>query len=70
MKKPQITIKSNGEQGNIFLILALASNALRRQYRISDYNELRDRVYDCNNYREALAITREYVEIIDIDNQI
>ncbi len=70
MKKPIIKINSDGEQGNIFYILALASNALRRQYRIADYNELRDRVYNSKNYKEALAIVREYVEIVDIDNQI
>ena len=70
MKKPIIHFESRGPSGNIFWILGTVRNALRKQRRINDYNDLRDRVLASHSYREALTIIREYVDLIDDDGRV
>lgn len=69
MDKPTIHFHSRGESGNIYWILGAVRQALRKQRRIIDYNNLRDRVTASHSYDEALAIIREYVDLIDDDSQ-
>jgi hypothetical protein len=64
-----IQFQSTKESGNIFWILGAASKELKKQRRITEYNAMRDRVYESGSYEEALAIIREYVELIDLDGQ-
>ncbi len=70
MKKPIVIIYSKGESGNTFHILALCQRALQKQRRINDFNEMRDRVFDSKSYANALKIIREYVDIVDMDNEV
>lgn len=70
MNKPTIRINSRGESGNIFWILGSVRQALHKQRRITDYNNLRDRVTSSGSYNEALAIIREYVDLIDDDGEV
>ena len=51
----------------IFAILAMVRRELQKQRRITDYNNLRDRVTSSGSYEEALAIIRETVNLIDDD---
>ena len=67
MKKPEVHFRSGGESGNIYFILGLVRDALRKQRRITDYNNLRDRVLHSGSYAEALRIIRETVSLIDDD---
>ena len=69
MKRPTVFFQSSGESGNIFFILGLARREMQKQRRITEYNDLRDRVTSSGSYREALAIIREYVELIDLDGE-
>lgn len=69
MEKPIVKFRSNGESGNIYYILMLTRNALRKQRRITDYNELWSRVQNSGSYREALEIIREYVDLQDEDGK-
>lgn len=52
-----------GENGNIFNIIALASQALRSSGQKEQINKMEKEVMSCLNYTQALAIISEYVEI-------
>lgn len=69
MEKPVIKYKSHGETGNIFFILAMVRDELRKQRRINDYNELWSKVQLSKSYEEALGYIREVVTLIDEDNK-
>lgn len=66
IETPRIEYDSQGESGNIYHILAQCQKALRKQYRIDDYNTLRDRVYESKSYEDALAIVSEYIDLIEV----
>jgi hypothetical protein len=53
-----------GANGNIYNLLGIAMQALRKGKFISAANEMRDKVYSSKSYEEALAIISEYVDII------
>lgn len=67
--KPTVTFDSRGSSGNIFAVLVLTRDALRKARRITDYNECRDRVLSSDSYDEALAIIREYVDLTDASGE-
>lgn len=69
MKKPEIHFRSHSQSGNIFFILGMVRNALQKQRRITDYNNLRDKVFTTGSYKEALAVIRETVTLIDDDGK-
>ena len=64
-----IYFNSLGPSGNIFAILGLVRNEMRKQRRITEYNTMWQRVQNSKSYEEALKIVREYVELIDLDNK-
>ncbi len=66
IEKPIVEFDSKGPSGNIYHILGLVQHALKKQHRITDYNTLRERVFDSKSYADALAIVREYVNLVDI----
>ena len=51
--------------GNIFAILGAVKQEMRKQQRITDYNEMWERVQKSENYNAALRIIGEYVTLID-----
>ena len=65
MNKPELRYDSRGETGNIYWILGALSSIMRRENRISVYNEIRDRVFKAQSYQEALEIIGEVVTLID-----
>lgn len=65
MNKPELRYDSRGESGNIYWILGELSNIMKRENRISVYNEIRDRVFKAQSYQEALEIIGEVVTLID-----
>lgn len=69
MKKPIVNFDSQGPSGNIFYILGLVRESLRKQRRIIDYNECWEKVQASGSYEEALRIIREYVELIDVQGR-
>ena len=66
MEKPTITYDRSGPSGNIYAILGAASQALRKQRRYTDFNTLRDRVFEAQSYEEALQIIGETVNLVEI----
>lgn len=65
MKKETVKFNSRGFSGNTFHILGMVQTALKKQQRITDFNNCRDRVLKSHSYDEALTIIREYVDLID-----
>lgn len=63
-EKPIIEYDPYGHTGNIFWILGEVSKIMRKQCRIIDYNDLRDRVFEAQSYEEALAIISEEVTLV------
>ena len=69
MKKTTIYYESKGESGNIFYILGMMREALRKQRRINDFNECWERVQKCKSYNEALNVIAEYVDLVDLSDK-
>ncbi len=70
MQRPEVHFESCHESGNVFYVLALVRTAMRKQRRINEYNELRARVLtQAGSYKEALAMMREHVTLIDDDGK-
>lgn len=69
MKKATVIFDSRGSSGNIYYIVGKARDELRKQRRITDFNTMRDRVFESHSYVEALDIIKEYVDLIDISEQ-
>lgn len=67
LDKPVIHYRSRGESGNVFWLLGAVSMALKKRRRITEYNDMRDRVLSSGSYPEALAIMKEYVTLVDDD---
>ena len=51
-----------GSDGNIFVLLGIASSALKKNDQREDAENMRERVYASQNYYEALGIITEYVD--------
>lgn len=61
-KKPSCPLV--GQNGNIFNLMAVASQTLRQNGMTAEAKELQNRIMggDCHSYEEALRIISEYVE--------
>ena len=59
-------IDISGPDGNIYVILAKVMEILRRQRRITDWNNVRDAVYNSKSYSQALCEVNKVVELIDL----
>ena len=66
MEKPTIIYDSRGETGNIYYLIGQLQQIMRKQRRYTDFNDLRDRIFESGSYEEALAIIGEEVELVDI----
>ena len=52
-----------GEDGNIFHLMAVASDVLKKNKMSDKANEMQSRIFACGSYDEALGIIQEYVEV-------
>lgn len=64
-----IFIDLSGENGNVFYVLGVVKKELQKKDRLSDYEELYERVKACGNYKEALGIINEYVVLYDTSHR-
>ena len=62
-QKPVIEYDPSGHSGNIYWILGEVSQLMRKQRRYTDFNNLRDRVFEAQSYDEALQIIGEEVTL-------
>lgn len=61
--KPVVEYDPHGHSGNIYWILGEVSKLMRKQRRYTDFNNLRDRVFEAQSYDEALQIIGEEVSL-------
>ena len=54
-----------GQDGNIFNLVGIAARTLREHALKDQAKEMKDRVFACGSYGEALCIIGEYVNITD-----
>lgn len=66
MERPTIIYDSRGETGNIYYLIGQLQQIMRKQRRYTDFNDLRDRIFESGSYEDALAIIGEEVELVDI----
>ena len=62
-QKPVIEYDPSGHTGNIYWILGEVSAIMRKQRRYTEFNNLRDRVFEAQSYEEALEIIGEEVTL-------
>jgi len=67
VNKPTVEFHSSGASGNVFALLGVVRDALRKQRRILDYNAVYDAVTANGSYDEAIGIIRQYAELRDLD---
>lgn len=61
MKKP--TVKLIGQDGNIFNLIGIASQALVRANQKDKADEMTEKIMSSGSYEEALSIIGDYCEI-------
>ena len=64
-EKPKLVIDIDGPDGNVLFMLSKVREALRKERRINDYNELRDKVLQ-SRYPQGIYQMSELVDFIDI----
>jgi len=69
MKRAEIHFQSCHASGNIYWILGAVRMQMQKEHRINDYNEMWERVQNSWSYPDALAVIREYVNLIDDDGR-
>ena len=60
-KRPKVDFEN--KNGNIFNLLAIASQALKQAGYKDEAKEMREKVTSCSSYTEALKIMNNYVEM-------
>ena len=63
--RPRIEYNSRGETGNTFWLLCRLLQEMRKQRRIAEYNDIRDRVVEASSFEEALKIIGEVADLVD-----
>ena len=58
--KPRVSLV--GQDGNVYNLLGICTKALQRANQGKEAQELKNRVYGCGSYEEALSIMYEYVD--------
>ena len=66
MEKPVLEIDISGPDGNIYVIMGMVMQILRKQRRYTDWNNLRDAITSSKSYANALREINKVVELIDI----
>ena len=61
-----LEIDISGPDGNIYVIMGLVMQILRKQRRYTDWNNLRDAITSSKSYANALREINKVVELVDI----
>jgi hypothetical protein len=67
--KPKPKVHLVGQDGNVFNLLGICIRALKKAGQSEESQELKNRVFGCGSYDEALAIMLEYVEEVGDDTE-
>ena len=66
--KAEVHFRSRHETGNIFWIMEQVRDIMRKERRITDWNNAWERIQK-TDYAGALAIMRELVDLVDDDGR-
>jgi len=66
-EKPTVHFRSRHETGNIFWILGTVRNIMRKERRITEYNDMWEAVQKSGSYEAALKIIGKHVLLVDDD---
>ena len=69
MDKPEVHFRSHGRSCNIYAILAQVREALQKENRITDWNNLWEEVHKTYNYQDSLRVIRKTINLIDDDGK-
>lgn len=69
MPKAEIHFHSCGPSGNVYAIMSMVRDQMRREHRPTDWNNAYERVMNAHSYEEALKILGELVELVDDDKE-
>lgn len=61
LKKPKV--KLSGKYGNVFNLIGICSNALKKANQDANAKEMTAKVFNANSYDEALHIMGQYCEL-------
>ena len=61
-----VRFSRKGSSGNIFVILATASDCLKEKGSHKEAEEMRQRVLSSGSYEEALSVIDEYVDLMEV----
>lgn len=61
-RKTELVVNLNGEDGNVFALCGKVTKLLRRGGYREYAEELPNKLNECRNYDEALALLNSYVE--------
>ena len=67
-QKAVIHFRSCGSSGNIYWIMGKVRDIMRKERRITDWNNAWERIQK-TDYAGALAIMRELVDLVDDDGR-
>ena len=65
-KKAEIHFRSRHESGNIYAIMAMVRDQMKKERRITDWNNAWELIQK-TDYAGALAVMRELVDLVDDD---
>ena len=68
MPKAEIHFHSCGPSGNVYAIMAMVRDQMRREHRPTDWNNAWERIQQ-TDYAGAIEIMRELVDLIDDDGR-
>ena len=68
MPKAEIHFHSCGPSGNVYAIMSMVRDQMRREHRPTDWNNAWERIQK-TDYAGAIAIMRELVDLVDDDGR-
>lgn len=61
--KQKPVVQLTGQDGNVFNLLGICTNALNRAGMRDEAKELGEKIWECESYNAALTLMRKYVEV-------
>lgn len=63
IKHPEITVRLVGQDGNIFNLMSIVANSLRKNGFVEEVQDFITEVTSSQSYHEALAVMMRWVDV-------
>jgi len=63
IKHPEITVRLVGQDGNVFNLMSIVANALRKNGFVEEVQDFITEVTSSQSYHEALAVMMRWVDV-------